>query len=207
MSFARRLIAGIYGELLICIGVGILTFILVSTCSVYFLPEMPTDFYYSFFSAIIQGFVGLVAFLGAIAIFQLQNHESEMWRLADLTGPDKSLVVINAHKEVVDKNVGIEKNNYIAQMYNKANIARNDKIEPIFERMHQVHTFEWEIRDRITQFSFLSFLNVAVAIISFVSTEYLSINWGSVAVVVIVVLSFIVMGHGLKLVRRIVGYS
>lgn len=163
------------------------------------------DFYFALFGSVIQGLTGLTGFLAAMAVFQIQSLEGKLQTLANSTDKSEFVKNLDAHRKTIDKKEVVDKECYVVVMVQRE--VRLPKV--VLEEMHYVYDFEWEVRDKTTQFVFLALLGVIVAIFSLVFSRYLIqyITLGHVAVVAVVYLSVISVWKAFWLVRRVVGLS
>lgn len=73
--------------------------------------------------------------------------------------------------------------------------------------MHENYGFEWEVRGRLMEFASISFVNVFLALILLSLANILSPFWGSLAMMINLVLSALVLRDGWYLIRRVIGYA
>ena len=212
MQFAKRLIMATRLELLLSIFIGIGAFVAVRCYQINILPLSPIDFYYAFFGAVIQGFIGLVAFLGAVATFQLQINQNQMQNQIHWFVLQKQAAVITAHDSIGGDILRMKKGEYISRIKKESRIEEagqeeKERADVGLSNMYDVLNFEWEVRDSLIKFTFLSFLDVLVAIVALASTKFLSATLGTTSITLVLTLSILVLGHGFYLVRRVIGLS
>lgn len=173
--------------------------------------NLPLDLFYTLFSSFIQGNLALVAFLGAVAIFQLQNHQSEFSKLCYRFNPQDSLLIFYSHQKVVDGFPEISSEDYSEKMAYEldglVDINNPPSKKEILKRMSELHRFEWEIRDRATGLSFMTFIDVAVIMFFLITIDSLSQDLRLWVISTTFVLAMIVLFDSAHLIRRIVGYS
>ncbi len=210
MNFVKRLTYDfILPQLLIVVAITFLVWSLLGCWNVSPFSEQPNDLYYSLFSSFIQGTLALVAFFGAIAMFQLQNHEREMGYLCEKFYSQNPLQVLENHKKVGDGNPNITSDEYLEKMYFKFKeiVSSDAKTDSILKRMSEIHRFEWEIRDATTGLSIMAFLGVAIVMFLLIIINGLSEEWSSLAVALTFSLTLIILFDAARLIRRVIGYS
>lgn len=164
------------------------------------------DVYYSTFGAIVQGFIGLVAFLGAVAVFKIELEDQAMQKLSDSIEPS-----VMHYKGIVAKTLTP------TQMLNACNevlewpedYGNRDSIRKVKEKMEETLASRGEVRNWMVDFTIVSFLNVSLAIIGLLFTPIFSENWdvGGTFLIFNVYFSIFTLYTAFRLVRKTMGYS
>lgn len=193
---------------------GIKCVVLVVTITItgllfYFTPVVfkePNVFFYTS-STIIQGFISLAALLGVVVVFKVQLEDQAMQKLsdgaqqfvryyrgleADIYTPTQMMI---ACKEILDNEPGPG---------NKANIER------VYKKMVETLASRNEARNKLVDFSVISFFNIAVAMIMLLFTPVFAKDWyvaGGMLLSANVYLSIFSLYKALYVVRSTMGYD
>jgi len=159
-------------------------------------------------STIVQGFIALVALLGAVVVFKVQLEDQAMQKLAD--GIEVSVAfyrgdaaktytptqMMNACKEIL----GHEKENYGSS---------KDLIKKVSDKMEETLASRNETRNKMVDFAVICFLNVAIALVGLLFTPVFIIYWciGGVLLSANVFLSIYSLNKALQVVRSTMGYG
>lgn len=191
----------------------ILTFILIVLILVFSLLYYKDVFSdqnlsYYLYSTIVQGFLSLLGFLGALAIFKIQLLENEISQVADsirepmrlhrvttIDGYSSIEIMNEAEKIIQDKNVNINVNEIIVG----------------YNRIKKVFTEKSDIRKSMVDFAMWSFINVSFALLGLLYSKTLIVNalyfFAGVYPVINICISLASLIMALILIRRILGYS
>lgn len=166
------------------------------------------NIYFYTFSTIVQGFMSLVALLGAIIIFKMQTEDQSLQNLSD------------GIKNSVCKYKGQEANGYtVIQMYSEAAEiirAHKDIMEPHLSilrdgvnRMKLVLDSKSDARNNLVNFVIISFINIVVALISLTLTPIFVKFWivGGIALYSSLILSAISLYLAFLIIKKAVGYT
>ncbi len=163
---------------------------------------------YYLFSTIVQGFLSLLGFLGALAIFKIQLLENEISQVADSMrepmrlhrGTDtdgySSIEIMNEAERIIqDHNVDID----------------ISKIRVGHARIKKVFNEKSDIRKSMVDFAMWSFINVSLALLGLLYSKVLIVNglyfFASIYPIINVCISLVSLLTALLLIRRILGYS
>jgi len=170
------------------------------------------NLYYYVLSTVVQGFLALVGFLGAVVIYKLQIIETDLNKISEAVIPYLKYFV-GAKSKSFSWAESINESDRIAKEKkrvsgNKFNI---EQIEIYSERLKKLSAEKGEIRSIMVDFSLLSFLNIGFSLIAipvskiFVENEmYFS---GGIVILISILLSCISMVFGLRVIRKTLGYS
>lgn len=175
----------------------------------YFAPLIFTepDVYFYALSSIVQGFIALVALLGAIVVFKVQLEDQAIQRLSDgvekfvryyrgeATGTYTPTQMVNACKEILDE---------------KTDHGNKDYIKKVYEKMKETLASRNEARNRMVDFAVISFFNVSIAITVLLFTPVLIDRYwyiGGLLLYVNICLSIFSLYKALEVVRSTMGYS
>jgi hypothetical protein len=184
--------------------------IVVTGMLFYFAPtifkESNVFFYTS--STIVQGFIALVALLGAVVVFKIQLEDQAMQKLSD--GVENSIAywrgaaaktytptqMMNACKEILEK----EKEDHGGS---------KDLLRKVSEKMQETVASRSEARNRMVDFAVVSFLNVSIALICLLFTPVFVKYWyvGGILLTANVYLSIFSLSKALEVVRSTMGYG
>lgn len=160
--------------------------------------------YFYTLSTIVQGFVALVAFLGAVVVFKIQLEDQAMQKLSDNI------------EDVIDEYDSAARTYTPTQMMSACEkiIREKDKEDTVFIRrfygkMKETSQSRDEARNAMVDFATISLFNVAVALLSLLFTPILITYWrvGGVLLVTNVALSIFSLSLALQVVRRAIGYK
>lgn len=170
------------------------------------------NLYYYTFSTIVQGFLALVALLGALVVYKLQIIEAELNNTRDRMEPDLSKFI----GEATQSFSWIEAMNEARKILdNKENYSDNNR--PLLGRIEM----NWKkldglsrdrvIRSQMVDFSLLSFLNISLALIAIPISKMIVINdllyLGAILLIINIIISFFSMISAFGIIRRVLGYD
>lgn len=172
-------------------------------------PELENNnVYYYFFSSIIQGFMGLVAFLGALVVFQIESYENKIQRLSDSVETFVGHCRGSAAKVYSPFEMMEACREILGDPKNESN---RSFIEKISATMKGVFDQQWEIRSGMVTFTLLAFCDVILAMIFLFLTPAISQDdyYGGYFIAINFGFSLYVLFYaGWRLIRRkIIGYS
>lgn len=169
--------------------------------------------YYYFYSTVVQGFLALIAFLGAVVIYRLQIIENELQKMSDkLQRP--MVYYRGAPAETYAWKETLTEAKKILQESKDGNFRH--EIEWSSKKMEELLRERGEARTKMVDFCLLSFVNVLTALIglplsrlvillsqkavigTFVNSTYL---------IVVTLLSLFSVFYAFKVIRLIMGYS
>ena len=118
---------------------------------------------YYLFSTIVQGFLALVGFLGAVAIFKIQLLESDMTSITNFIRP---WIVSNLKGDIANGYSSLEMMAEIEKFIQEggSNI-RGDHIQIAHEKFGKIYTEKSVVRRVMVDFALWSFFNVSWALI------------------------------------------
>lgn len=167
----------------------------------------------SFFSSIVQGFLGLAAFMGAVAFFALESKENKLTRTAEelSTSVDFYIhrILLRHHQAIKETK---DEYSYLNKMASFLGITLNSPDDPralSLKKMYETWTFSNEVKDRTMCFVSDTFWFVIFSIIFLVFSDEISKN-NNIAVFTSslgVGVSLFVLGSGAYFIRRVIGYG
>ena len=168
--------------------------------------------YYYTFSTIVQGFLALVALLGAVVVYKLQIIETELNSTRDRMESDLTyflaqapysfswIEAMNEAKKILDNNT--------KDSVHKSYIER---IEMNWKKLDKLSKERGVIRSKMVDFSLLSFINIGLALIALPLSKMILINkfffLGSALLILNITISYISMIFAFKIIRLVLGYS
>lgn len=171
------------------------------------------NLYYYVFSTIIQGFLALVAFLGAVVIYKLQLLEIEMGSFADKIRPTLEKYLgerarVLSQKEIDEEIEKIKKskendNCYIATYF--------QLLEQYSNNVPKLRDEKGLIRSKMVDFSIISFFNVGFCLISLPLSRLVVDSKlyfvGEALVLIGFLISYVSLLFAFRIIRIILGYS
>lgn len=168
--------------------------------------EQNVFFYTS--STIVQGFIALVALLGAVVVFKVQLEDQAMQKLSD--GVESSVAywrgtaaktytptqMINACREILNNT-------------EEDHGGSKDLLRKVSEKMQETVASRNEARNKMVDFAAVSLLNVSIALISLLFTPVFVKYWcvGGILLTANVYLSIFSLSKALEVVRSTMGYG
>jgi hypothetical protein len=182
----------------------------VACLLLYFNKDIFNDPNVSFyaFSSVVQGFLALVGFLGAVTIFKIQLIENDAQKVS--TGLEGFVKDYN----------GIIVHTYSwSDMINACEIILNNEnntlgrvgIKNGYDKLCNLRDQKSPIRNSMVDFSLLSMVNIMIALLGiplaklFITKELFILN--ALLVLIVMILSFICIRGAFKVIRFSVGYS
>lgn len=168
------------------------------------------NLYYYTFSTIIQGFLALVALLGAVVIYKLQIIENDLNKISD-----KVEIYVAQIKGAITKTYSwIETMNECQRILSDSadpNSNNGAYIKMCFDKMQTLSNNRGDIRSHMVDFSLLSFLNIGLALFGLPISKLLVVNSsyyiGTLYLMINILISCISMFFAWKVVRVVMGYS
>lgn len=164
----------------------------------------------SFFSSVVQGFLGLAAFMGAVAFFALESNQNKLARSAEeLSRIDTGtpIIILLRHYRSIEETEN--KTSYLDKMQALLGITlqTNDPRTSSLVRMYESWEFDNEVKDRTMNFTTSAFWHVIFSIILLACSDWLSTNttWSILALSFSFGLSLFVLKEGTYFIRRVVG--
>lgn len=187
-------------------------FIIIAGLLIYFAPTIfeESNVYFYTSSTIAQGFIALVALLGTVVVFKVQLEDQSMQKLSDgieptvvfyrgsITRTYTPTQMMNACKEIWNN-----------EKENSAMSSNVDLIKKVGDKMQETLASRNETRSRLVNFAVISFLNIAIALISILLTPIFVKYWyiGGFLLSANVCLSIFSLSRALQLVRKALGYD
>ncbi len=174
------------------------------------------NLYYYTFSTIVQGFLALVAFLGAVVIYKLQIIESDLDKISNnlylyiRVFPPFSESVEGVYSWVEIMNEG-EK--IINSQENKTGMHSDSvkKAEIYLNKLRNLSSDRGGIRTKMVDFSLFSFLNVGFSLISMTITRFFVeqelFYLGEAFIIIGILASCFSLFLAFKIIRAVLGYS
>jgi len=160
------------------------------------------------FSTIVQGFLALVGFLGALTIFKIQLIESEAQKISN--GLEVSVKMYNGIK--VHSYSWIEMMNACcAILQNKESNFQVEDIKTGYGKLCTLRDEKSPIRNSMVSFSLITMVNIVIALLGiplsklFVSSELFLVN--TIYTLITLGLSYYSIKGAFKVIRSCLGYS
>lgn len=174
------------------------------------------NLYYYTFSTIVQGFLALVAFLGAVVIYKLQIIESDLDKISNnlylyvrVFPPfSESVEGVYSWSEIMNEGERI-----INAPENKTGMYSDSiqKAEIYLNKLRKLSSDRGSIRTKMVDFSLFSFLNVGFSLISMPVTrlfvEQKLFYFGEVFIIMGILASCFSLFLAFKIIRAVLGYS
>lgn len=170
------------------------------------------NLYFYTFSTIVQGYLALVGFLGAVVIYKLQILETDLNNLRDQNRPD-----MEYFRGVAGKGFSwIESMSESEKIVNDhpehdGSKAERERVAVRFKRFKELSKEKNIIRRKAVDFSLLSFLNVGFSLVSIMLSKFLVVNdlyiLGFILVIVAITISILSMFSAIHIIRIVMGYS
>lgn len=166
------------------------------------------NLYYYIFSTIVQGYLALVSFLGAVVIYKLQIAENSLNSINErLKGPAKYFKGAPAESFSVEEMMQLGK-----EMTSRTEKSfYENTVEKGYIEMDKILKEKKDIRSKMVDFSLLSFFNVGMGLIGLlISKLFLSTNlypYAGIYLVINITLSFISMFYAFSVIRKTLGYD
>jgi len=164
-------------------------------------------FYYTF-STIVQGFLALIGFLGALSVYKLQLIETEATKVA--VGLEESVTLYKG--STVNSYSWIEMMNqcgFILQ--NKESNWQVDKIKAGYEKLCKLRDDKNSIRNTMLDFSIVSIINIIFALIMLPLSKILISNnlllLSTILLLVNILLSLFSAKNAINVIRKCLGYG
>ncbi|MFZ2187291.1 MAG: hypothetical protein WAV46_01530 [Candidatus Moraniibacteriota bacterium] len=174
------------------------------------------NLYYYTFSTIVQGFLALVAFLGAVVIYKLQIIESDLEKISNnlyffiKVFPPFSESVEGVHSWAEIMNEG---GRIINTPENKTGMYSDSiqRAEIYWNKLRKLSSDRGDIRTKMVDFSLFSFLNVGFSLISMPITrlfvEQKLFYFGEVFIIIGILISCFSLFLAFGIIRAVLGYS
>ncbi len=163
--------------------------------------------YFSIASSIVQGLLGLVAFLGTVIVFKIQLEDQALQKLSDSVEPVLAHIHGNRVAALTPTQMLNECIDTLTSLDPK--YPHREFIIMIRSKMEETLASRREVRSKMVDFAVVSFLNVALAIIVILFTPVLATYWciGGILLTSNILFSFFALYTALKTVRRAMGYD
>jgi hypothetical protein len=118
--------------------------------------------YFYIFSTIAQGFVALVAFLGAVIIFRLQLYENEMEKVSEA-----AKILLHSFS-LPEERAAFSP----VEIFGKCSYIINDlktehpQLRIVYNKMEEILKQKGRIRNQMVDFTIISFINISLALIN-----------------------------------------
>jgi len=158
------------------------------------------------FSTIVQGFLALIAFLGAVAVFKLQLIENEAQKISN--GLESS--VRDYRGVVVHSYSWIEMMNACSKILENKDFS-NNVISSGYEKLCRLRDEKSPIRSKMVDFSLASLVNIVVALLGIPFSKLLTVHGlvfiDAIYIVFNITLSYASTLSAFRLIRLCLGYS
>lgn len=130
------------------------------------------NLYFYTYSTIVQGFLALVAFLGAIVIYKLQLIEMDLNKMRDRVIPSLRFF-LGTTADTLSWFEAMNEARKIMGQKQKENWQKENAniIKIYYRKMKKISREKRAIRSKMVYFSFVSFINIGIALISLLFTE------------------------------------
>ena len=172
------------------------------------------NLYYYTFSTIIQGFLALVALLGAVVVYKLQIIETELNGTRDRMENDLTYFMGQAVysfswiEAMIEARKILDNNAYTESSGNEKYIER---IEANWTKLDKLSKERGIIRSKMVDFCLGSFLNIGAALIFLPISRIVTLQetyiLGFILLILNVIISIFLMFFALGVVRAVMGYS
>ncbi len=160
--------------------------------------------YYYTSSTIVQGFIALVAFLGAVVVFKLQLYETEMQDYTSFIKP-----YLHQHRGQISSTYSpFEARDESRKILEGVDTMHFAQIKDFVNKVDNIAGKQVELRRRMSVFVIVSFTNVTIALLSLLLAPILvdTPNIGGLLMVVNVYLSIFSLYKAWRVVRSTLGY-
>ena len=186
------------------------SFFLAIVILLYFYKDVFSDQNIAFytFSTIVEGFLALVGFLGAITIFKIQLIENEAQKISD----GLEIIVLQYKGVVASSFSWIEMMNACSNILDDKNSNYHiDEIKSGFEKLCRLRDEKSPIRNTMVDFSLITLVNVMVALIGILFSKILISNGlflaNAIYTLITLCLAFYSVKMAFKVIRFGMGYS
>jgi hypothetical protein len=157
--------------------------------------------YYYTFSTIVQGFIGLIAFLGAVVVFKLQIHENEINKVLD--------VLRGLLDSFYDVECQYSSNDEIKKICEEKKIVLKDSAKSNYIKLTEIDRQKGELRSVLVDFVIITLINVSMAIFGllFVPIFQFHVFIGTLFLLSNIFLSIFSLYWVWRVVRVTLGYS
>ena len=163
------------------------------------------DIYLSTAGTIVQGFMGLVALLGAVVVFKVQLEDQAMQNLADK---------LEKHLRLYDKDAATYTPTQMMNAGSKipdhtSDHGDKDEIKRFVIKMQETKDSRDEAKKEMLNFTLVSFLNVGLALLILLFAPLFATEFpclGGTLLVVNILGSMISLWSAWQLVKRAIGY-
>lgn len=186
-----------------------LSFFVISIILIYNAKSIANEnLYYYSFSTIVQGFLSLVALLGAVVIYKIQLLENEMIKITiEFSKTSQAIFVPRCNLSSPIELM----NSLQLQITSFKEVNRPCDIISVFhEKLNSINNQKSEIRTDLVDFSLFSFVNVGLALINLSLSKLLMSSYPYFVegcLLVNIFLSLYSLKLALSLIKKSVGYS
>lgn len=168
--------------------------------------------YYYTFSTIVQGFLALVALLGALVVYKLQIIETELNNTRDRMERDFIYFLGQKAYSFSWTDAIREAQKILDNRTNSSEAGKSElmRIEINLKKLNDLNK-ERVIRSQMVDFSLLSFLNIGLALIAIPVSKMIVVNdkfyLGAILLIINIIISFFSMISAFGIIRRVLGYD
>jgi hypothetical protein len=165
------------------------------------------NLYFYTFSTIVQSFVALVAFLGAVVVFKVQLEDQALAKLSDAVE-----ISVHHYRGSYAKTYSpFQMLTECEQILEKEPVDYGSKelIRKVSKQMRETLNSRNEVRSKMVDFAALTFMNVAVALVSLLFSPILACYWaiGGIVLTLNIGFSLYCLNEALQVVRKTMGYD
>lgn len=160
---------------------------------------------------IIPSFTGLVAFLGAVIVFMLDNNRDQLKDIAIEIEGGNPQGIWGQHRRIISASNGLimSDQRYLDE-WGKYKLTDSSWVENRKEQLtaiHKLYVQEWQARNKLMVFVSLSFINVGAALLGLMLRDRIGDDFRTIFVWGLVALSIIILIIGWHTVRWSIGFA